>query len=124
SLFTLRGLDDLLSSISQTFCSDDVQTTFSQHFCTQLGIVAFQTYNHRNFHTHFFNCTDDAFSNHVAAYDTAEDVNQYGFNVGIRQNDFECFSHTFFGCTTTYVEEVGRFATVQVNDVHGAHGQT
>ena len=42
----------------------------------------------------------------------------------IRENDFKRFDHALFGRTAADVEEVGRLAAVQLDDVHGTHGQT
>src|SRR5690606_5651849 len=74
--------------------------------------------------TDFFNSADNAFSDHVAAYDATKDVDEYGFNIVVRQNNFERFNYTFFGRTTAHIEEVGRLATVQLNNVHSTHSQT
>ncbi|KAF1856457.1 hypothetical protein Lal_00048580, partial [Lupinus albus] len=123
SLLTLRGLDDLLGSVGQAGRSDDVQTAFGQYLGAEFGVVAFQADDHRDLHADFLHCTDDAFGNHVATNDTAEDVHQYGSDVAVGQDDLEGFGHALFGRATADVEEVGRLATVQVDDVHGAHGQ-
>src|SRR5690606_25211821 len=45
-------------------------------------------------------------------------------DVAVGQDDLERFGHALFGRTTTDVKEVGWLAAVQVDDVHGAHGQT
>jgi hypothetical protein len=41
------ALTTLLGSIGQTGCSDNVQAAVSQHFGTQISIIAFQTNHHR-----------------------------------------------------------------------------
>src|SRR5690606_5312447 len=94
------------------------------NFGTQLGVVTLQANNNRHFHANFFNGTDHTFSDHVTTHDTTEDIDEYGFNSGIGQDDFERFNNALFGCAAANVQEVGRLATVQFNDVHGTHCQT
>src|SRR5690606_17192865 len=65
----------------------------------------------------------DAFGNHVATNDTAEDVHQNGSHVAVGQDDLERLGHALFGRAAAHVEEVRRLAAVQVDDVHGTHGQ-
>src|SRR5690606_26290684 len=96
---------------------------FCQYFSAQFGVVAFKANDDRNLDADFFHCTDDAFGNHVAANDAAEDVDQNGRDIAVGQNDLERFGNALFGSTTANVEEVGRLAAVQVDDVHGTHGQ-
>ena len=47
---------------------------------------------------------DDTVSDQVATNDTAEDVNQNGFHFVVREDDFERFGYTFFGCAAANVK--------------------
>src|SRR5690606_12658621 len=109
--------------VRQAGSGDDVQATFGEYLGTQLRVVAFQTNHNRYFNADFFNRTDDALCDHVAANDTTEDVNQNGLYRVVRQDDLERFGYTLFGCAATYVQEVGRLAAGQLDNVHGTHGQ-
>src|SRR5690606_27694626 len=124
SLLAHRRFDDLYCRVGQTGCCDDVQTTFSQYLGAQVGVVAFQTDHDRHLDAHVLHCADDALGNHVATDDTAEDVDQNGLYVAVGQDGLERCGNAFLGCPAAHVEEVGRLATVQVDDVHGTHGQT
>src|SRR5690606_15395035 len=111
--------NNLLSCIRQTFRCNNIQAAISQFLRADFGVVAFQTNDNRDVNPHFRYRADDTVSDQVATYDTAEDVNQNRFNIVVREDDFERFGHALFGRTAANVEEVSRFAAVQLNDVHG-----
>src|SRR5690606_1250058 len=94
-----------------------------QYLGAEFGIITFQTHHHRHFHADFLDRADDAFGNHVAAHDATEDVDQYGLHVAVGKDDLERLGHPLLGGTTADIKEVGRLAAVQVDDIHGAHGQ-
>src|SRR5690606_22213311 len=108
-------------SVSQTGCRDDVQTALAQHLAAEFGIVAFQAHDYRHGHPYFGHGADDAFRDHVAAHDAAENVDQHGFHVGVGEDDLECLGHALLGGAAANVKEVGGAAAVQLHDVHGAH---
>src|SRR5690606_20262043 len=87
------------------------------------SVVALQAHNYGHFYTNLFHGTNHAFGDHVAAHYAAEDIDEYRFNRIVGENNFKGFNHTLFGRTAAHVEEVGRLAAVQLNDIHGAHGQ-
>src|SRR5690606_7656118 len=118
------GFHNLFSSVGQAGGGDDVQAAFGQLLRAELRVVAFQTNHDRYLHAHCFNRTDHTFGNQIAAYDTAEDIDQHRLHVLVGENDLEGFNHALLGSATTNVEEVRRLVTVQLDDVHGAHGQT
>src|SRR5690606_37759162 len=89
----------------------------------QLGIVALQANHHRHLDVDFFHRADDALGNHVATHDAAEDVHQHGLHIAIGKNDLEGFADALLGRATAHIQEVGRLAAMQIDDVHGAHGQ-
>src|SRR5262249_36785180 len=66
---------------------------------------------------------DHAFGDHVTAHDAAEDVDQDALDIGIAQDDLECGRHTFLGCTAADIEEVGGRCAVELDDIHGRHGE-
>src|SRR5690606_30597943 len=115
---------DLLGGASQVGICNDVQAAFRQHFGAQFSVVTLQTNHNRYFNANFFHSTDYTFGNHVATHDTTKDIDEYGFYVGVRQDDLERFNHTLFGRTTAHIKEVSRLTAVQLHDVHGTHGQT
>ena len=65
----------------------------------------------------------DAFGDHVAAHDSAEDVDQDAFDVGVREDQLESLGHALARGAAADVEKVGRLAAVELDDVHGGHGE-
>src|SRR5688572_4920774 len=64
---------------------------------------------------------DHALGDHVAAHDAAEDVDQDPFDVGVGEDELECGRHALLGRAAADVEEVGRRAAIELDDVHGRH---
>ena len=114
----------MLRGIGQTLGRNDVEAALGQLDTTQLGVVAFQTDHDGHLDPHFLDRTDDAFRDHVAAHDAAKDVDQHRFDVAVGEDDLERLGYALLGGAAADVKEVGRLAAVQVDDVHGAHGQT
>src|SRR3546814_2031034 len=85
---------------------------------------SFPTRRSSDLDAHFANGTGNAFGDHVASHDAAEDVHQNGRDIAIGENDLERFGHAFLGGTTAHVEEVRRRTAMQVDDIHGAHGRS
>ena len=65
----------------------------------------------------------DALGDNVALHDAAEDIHEDGVDLWVLAQNFERSPH--LGCrgAATNVEEVGRFATFQLNYVHRGHRQ-
>src|SRR5690606_22264986 len=120
----LRCFNNCVGSFGQAVGSNDVESAFGQQFGAQFGVVAFEANDDRHFDANLLDRTDDAFGNQITTHDTAEDVDEYGFDAAVRQDDLECFRDALFGGAAADVEEVGRSTAVQFDDVHCAHGQT
>ncbi len=74
-------------------------------------------------HADVFHRGDDAFGDQVAAHDAAEDVDQHGFDIVVAEDELERFGDPLGGGSAADVEEVGRLAAGEFDDVHGGHGQ-
>ena len=66
---------------------------------------------------------DQALGQHVAAQDAAEDVDQDALDVLVRHQDAEGVLDLLGVGAAADVEEVGRLAAGQLDDVHRRHGQ-
>ena len=75
-------------------------------------------------HLDFAHRLDDAFGDQVAAHDAAENIHQDRAHVVVRQDQLEGLGDFFRGCAAADVEEIGRFTAVQLDQVHGRHGQS
>ena len=89
-----------------------------------LDVGALQTHHHRHLEADLLGGGDQGLCDRVTLGDTTEDVDQHALDLGVSQNDPEGFGGTLGGDGTADVEEVGRLAAVQLDDVHGGHGQT
>ena len=121
---TIRRRDDTLGSLRHGVGRDDGQTGFGQNFLTLIFVRTFHTHDQRYFEMHLFGRCDHALGNDVAFHDAAENIDQNGFEVRVFQHDFECFGDFLRTRTTTHIQEVRRFATVQFDGVHRGHRQT
>ena len=72
---------------------------------------------------HFARRGNHAFGDDVAAHDPTENVDQDAFNVGIPEDDLERRRDAFLGGAAADIEEVGRRRAVELDDVHGGHGE-
>ena len=66
---------------------------------------------------------NDAFGDHVATDDAAENVHQDGAHVLVRQDQVERHRDALARRAAADVEEVGRRAAVQLDQVHRRHGE-
>src|SRR6056297_919131 len=118
-----RG-DDFFRRVGQVNGGDDIDIALGQHFAALFDFGAFQANHQRNIKANLFAGLDDGRRDRRAASDAAEDIHQNGFAIRVGQQDPESFGHLFGICATTDVQEVGRFATVILDDIHRAHRQS
>src|SRR5699024_3325943 len=115
--------DDLVGGVGQALCRDDFEVTFVEHLAALFRICAFQANHHRNLQADFPDCLDNTFGNQITAHDTAKDVDQNGLDVGAGSNQLERLGHPFGRGATADIEEIRRRAAMQLDQIHGAHGQ-
>ena len=120
---TFNRFDDFFGSISHSVCADDIQPRFGEHLFAEFNVGAFQADYERDLDAELSGPFDNSGGDDVALHDAAEDVDQNPFDLVIGEDELECFGDAFDGGAATYVEEVGRIATVVLDDVHGRHGQ-
>src|SRR5690606_16501078 len=70
---------------------------------------------------HFLDRGDDALGDHVAAHDAAEDVDEDRLHVLVRQDQLERLGHALLVGAAAHVQEVGRFAALELDHVHRRH---
>src|SRR5690606_7154640 len=95
-----------------------------QHFAALLDVGALKARDDRHLDADFLHRGDHALGDQVAAHDAAEDVDQDGLDLGVGKNELERLGDAFLGGAAADVQEVGRIAAVQLDDVHGGHGKT
>src|SRR3569623_1880237 len=95
-----------------------------QHVLAFFHVGALQAHHYRYRDVHLFHCLDDAFGDEVAAHDTAEDVHQHRLHFLVGQDQLECLGHALGRSAAADVEKIGGLAAVQLDDIHGRHGET
>ena len=61
--------------------------------------------------------------NNFTVDDAAEDVDEDGLDARVGGNDAEGLVDALLLDSATQIKEVGRLATLKLDDVHGRHGQ-
>src|SRR6185437_1793242 len=64
-----------------------------------------------------------ALGDDVAAHDPAEDVHQNSFDMGIGEDELEGCGYPLARGTAADIEEIGRRTAIELDDVHGGHGE-
>ncbi len=72
---------------------------------------------------HLARSRHDAFGDDVATHDAAEDVDQDALHRRVGEDDLERRLHLFLGGAAADVEEVGGLRAIELDDVHGRHGE-
>ena len=88
-----------------------------------LGVGAHDANHHRHVALEQAARLDDAAGHLIAPRDAAEDVDQDGLHVRVVQDDPEGGRHAVRLGPAADVQEVGRLAARQLDQVHGRHGQ-
>lgn len=73
---------------------------------------------------HLVDNVDETLGDGVTADNTTEDVDEDGGDLGVAGDELESALDSSRGSTTTDVKEVGGVAAVQLDDIHGSHGET
>ena len=94
-----------------------------QHLAREYGVSPLEPHDDRQAHTHLFDGRNDALGNDVAADDAAEDVDQNRTDPGIREDQLERRGDPLLGRAAADIQEIRRFAAVQLNQVHRGHGK-
>ena len=96
---------------------------FAQDLLAEIDVGALEPHHQRHGDVDLARRGHDALGDHVAAHDAAEDVDQDALDLGVGQQQLERRAHALLGGAAADVEEIGRRAAVQLDDVHGRHGQ-
>ena len=90
--------------------------------CLHVGTL--QPSNNRSLEVHLVDNLDETLGDSVAADDTTEDVDEDGSDLGVAGNQVKRLPDSLRCSTATNVEEVGWRTAVQLDNVHGSHGET
>src|SRR6201747_1616837 len=118
SFLVLHRLDDLLRRVGKVAGGEDGQAAVGEDLLAELDIGAFQAHHQRHGERDFLRGGDDALRDDVAFHDAAEGVDQDALHIGIADDDLERLGHLLLGGAAADVEEVGRRAAIELDDVH------
>ena len=93
-------------------------------FVCLFHISPLQSTNNGRPQIHLLHDVDQPLCNRVASHDTAEDVDKDRRHFRIARDQIKSVLDCLRSGTSTNVEEVGRRSTVELDDIHGRHGQT
>src|SRR5205807_3936691 len=115
--------DNLLSSVFHPVSHCEAQTRFANNALAFFYVGAFEPNNDRNFHTQVLCSAHDSARNHVAADNTAENIDEHCAHMFVRQQNAKCGFHSFLRCPAADIQKICRFAAGKLDDVHRGHRQ-
>src|SRR5947209_100727 len=112
---SLDGLHDLLRGVIEVVRRHDVQAGVTNDLLAKFDIGAFEPNHQRHAEPDLAHRGGDAFRDHVALHDAAEDVDQNALHVGIGGDDLEGGRDLLLAGAATDIEEVGRRHAVELD---------
>lgn len=100
-----------------------VPRTTTYQLSSLLHVRTLETRNHRSAQVHVPHNIDETLRDRVAANNTAEDVDKDRGHLWIAGDEFKCRFDCSRRRATANVQEVGRVATVELDNVHRRHSQ-
>ena len=120
---SFTALTIFCAASSRSSAGGDVEVRLGDDLLAELDIGAFEPHHQRHLQADLLHRRDHAFGDDVALHDAAEDVDQNALHVGIGGDDLERRRDLLLGGAAADVEEVGRRLAVELDDVHGRHGE-
>ena len=112
----------LRAASSRFVGGDERQPRLAAGSCAaEFDIGAFEPHDQRHVQIDLARRRDDALGDHVAAHDAAEDVDQDRLDVRVGQDQLERDGDPLVRRAAADIEEIGRVAAVQLDDVHRRH---
>ena len=115
----------MLCSAIEVFVVVNVEVLLfpGDHLLGNVRVSAFEAQDHRFVEGVQLVGLDDGGGEVVATKDATEDVDKDGFDFWVIVEKLESLGQLLTLGTAAHVEEIGGLASVQLNDVHGGHGQ-
>merc|ERR1719150_1772210 len=122
-LISDKGRTSFLGSVIQIRGRDDLEARVCDDLLGIVDIRPLQPYDQRDLELDALAGIDDAVGDRGAVHDAAKHIHQDGFHPLVFSDDAESLPHLIFLDIATHIEEVGRLSTVELDNVHGRHGQ-
>lgn len=120
----LGQLHGLLGSDLKVVNGENLHARLANNLVGGVDVGALQTGNDGDLQVEGLDSLDETGGNVVAADDTTKDVDKDSSDLGVRGDELKGLLDSLRGGTTTNIKEVGGLAAVQLDNVHGGHGQT
>lgn len=91
---------------------------------SQFTVSTLKTCNDRNPQVHLLHNLNKTLSNSITSYNTTKDIDKDSRHLRVSSDQLESVLDSGRCSSTTDIQEVGRVTAVQLDDVHGRHGQT
>src|ERR1700691_2604842 len=102
---------------------NDIEAGFLNDLLAERDVGSFEPHHQRHAQAYFLDRGNNAFGDHVAAHDAAENIDQDAFHVWIGRDDLKGGRYLVLARAAADVEKVRRCLAVELDDVHGGHGQ-
>ena len=119
----LRGRTTFSRAVLHAVGNGEIQSRFAQDLLALSHVGSFHANDDGQLQLQFRGGGDDAGGQHIAAQDAAENIDEDGFHFGIADQNAESVFDLLGGSAAADVEEIGRRAAGELDDVHGGHGQ-
>merc|ERR1719219_2790485 len=123
TLILSQGFDSFTGGIIKVRGRDDCQTRFLDDLLSVVNICSFQANNKRDLQLNRLAGVNDSISDGGAVDNPTKHVDQDGLHLVVLGDDAEGLLDLVFLHTAADIQEVGRLPPVQLDDVHGGHGQ-
>lgn len=122
----LDNFADLLGSRVEVFLVVNVQVLLfaSDHLLGDVRVGSLKAEDHRFVEGVFLVGLDDGCGKVIAAENTAEDVDEDSFDLGVFVKKLEGLGELLTLGAATDVQEVGGLTAVELDDVHRGHGES
>src|SRR5882724_10993382 len=116
--------DDLLCGVFHSRSGDKSQAGLLDDLTALLNICSFEANDNRNFHADVPCGRDNSGRDHICAHDPAEDVDQYGADVLVREQNPERVLDPLLRSSAADIQKVRGLSAGELDDVHRSHRQT
>merc|ERR1719382_2423196 len=120
---SIKGSASFLGGVIQIRGRDDLEARICDDLLGIVNIRPLQPHDQRDLELDAFAGVDDAVGDRGAVHDAAKHIHQDGFHPVVFSDDAESLPHLIFLDIATHIKEVGWLATIELDDVHGRHGQ-
>ena len=101
----------------------DCEENPTHKFMRNLHVRPLQPRHNRRPQIHTLHHTNQPLGDSIAPYDPPEDIYEDGCNFWVRGDEIKGLLDGLRGSAAANIEEVCRLAAVELDDVHGGHGE-